>query len=154
MTELKPCPFCGSDEVRIAVTYAPRWYYGECEECYARTDYFLSQAEAVAAWNTRAGSDELYTREDVEGAFVSGYSLGTLPVGSDPQWDENAQTVEEHMAELGWVRERTCEFKPFRGPISDTDEIGDRKGVCSVCSACMHEQHNYCPNCGAKAVER
>ena len=40
----------------------------------------------------------------MESAFVSGYSLGTLPVGSDPQWDENRQTVDEHMAELGWVR--------------------------------------------------
>ena len=44
----------------------------------------------------------------------------------------------------------TCEFKPFRGPISDTDEAGDRRGVCSECSAYMHEQFNYCPNCGRK----
>ena len=50
------------------------------------------------------GPEHTFTREDVEGAFVSGYSLGTLPVGSDPQWDENRQTVDEHMAELGWVR--------------------------------------------------
>ena len=49
--------------------------------------------------------------------------------------------------------ERMCRFLPFRGPISDTDEIGDRKGVCSVCSAYMHEQYSYCPNCGAKVVD-
>ena len=50
---------------------------------------------------------ETYTREECEAAFVRGYSLGTLPAGSDPQWDENRQTVDEHMAELGWVRAAT-----------------------------------------------
>lgn len=49
--------------------------------------------------------------------------------------------------------ERTCEFKPFKGPISDTDEEGNRQGVCSVCSAYMHEQFCYCPNCGRKVVD-
>lgn len=53
------------------------------------------------------GNEESYTRDDVESAFVSGYSLGCLPVGSDPQWDQNEQTVDEHMAELGWVRAAT-----------------------------------------------
>lgn len=51
--------------------------------------------------------DETYTREEMESVFVSGYSLGTLPVGSDPQWDENRQTVDEHMEDLGWVRSAT-----------------------------------------------
>ena len=46
-----------------------------------------------------------------------------------------------------------CEFKPFKGPISDTDEEGERQGVCSVCSAHMHEQFKFCPNCGAKVVD-
>ena len=62
----------------------------------------LTPEQAIAAT-----LGETYTREDVESAFVSGYSLGTLPVGSDPQWDENRQTVDEHMAELGWVRSAT-----------------------------------------------
>ena len=65
------------------------------------TDAIISPEQAVAA---TLGPENVYTREDVEGAFVSGYSLGSLPVGSDPQWDQNEQTVDEHMAELGWVR--------------------------------------------------
>lgn len=72
--------------------------------------------QAVAA---TLGSEEAYTREDVEGAFVSGYSLGSLPVGSDPRWDENSQTVDEHMAELGWVRAAT---------LGDTDATAMRQG--------------------------
>ena len=54
MTELLPCPFCASDDVRIAVTMHESWYYGECESCGGRTDYYDSQDEAIAAWNTRA----------------------------------------------------------------------------------------------------
>lgn len=78
---------------------------------------------------------ERYTREDVESAFVSGYSLGTLPVGSDPQWDENRQTVDEHMAELGWVRAATLgnELNPDGLPvgltISEDGELLNWRGV-------------------------
>lgn len=66
------------------------------------------------------GNEESYTRDDVESAFVSGYSLGCLPVGSDPRWDQNEQTVDEHMAELGWVRAATlgagtCKVESMRG---------------------------------------
>jgi hypothetical protein len=67
----------------------------------------LTPEQAIAA---TLGREDTYTREDVESAFVSGYSLGSLPVGSDPRWDENVQTVDEHMAELGWMR------------ISDTED--------------------------------
>ena len=95
---------------------------------------------------------ETYTREECEAAFVRGYSLGMLPVGSDPQWDENRQTVDEHMAELGWVRERTCEVVFKRGAMYDVAHY----------SCCGYEYpepvnetavaENYCPNCGAKVV--
>jgi hypothetical protein len=65
----------------------------------------LTPEQAIAA---TLGREDIYTREDMEGAFVSGYSLGSLPVGSDPRWDENRQTVDEHMAELGWVRKEAA----------------------------------------------
>lgn len=61
--------------------------------------------QAIAA---TLGSEDTYTREDVESAFVSGYSLGCLPVGSDSTWDQNEQTIDEHMAEWGWVREESA----------------------------------------------
>ena len=64
----------------------------------------ITPAQAIAV---TLGNEDVYTREDVESAFVRGYSLGTMPVGSDPQWDENRQTVDEHMEELGWVRAAT-----------------------------------------------
>ena len=77
------------------------------EEGLVLFDHFVTPEQAIAA---TLGREDTYTREDVESAFVSGYSLGSLPVGSDPRWDENVQTVDEHMAELGWMR------------ISDTED--------------------------------
>ena len=83
---------------------------GFCADEYADgvkiyTDATITPEQAIAA---TLGQEDIYTREDMEGAFVSGYSLGSLPVGSDPRWDENRQTVDEHMAELGWVRKEAA----------------------------------------------
>jgi hypothetical protein len=61
--------------------------------------------QAIAA---TLGAEDTYTREECEASFVRGYSLGCLPSGSDPQWDENRQTVDEHMSDLGWVRKESA----------------------------------------------
>ena len=66
---------------------------------------YMTPEQAIAA---TLGSEDTYTRENVESAFVSGYSLGCLPAGSDPTWDQNEQTIDEHMAEGGWVREESA----------------------------------------------
>ena len=61
MTELKPCPFCGA---RTAYTAPPamgkgRWVV-QCDDCRAEgptssNNSDAGEAEAIAAWNTRAG---------------------------------------------------------------------------------------------------
>ena len=91
----------------------------------------LTPEQAIAA---SLGQEDIYTREDMEGAFVSGYSLGSLPVGSDPRWDENRQTVDEHMAELGWVRKEAATLDD-----SDATEARQRDAVEVVrCRDCEH----------------
>lgn len=50
-TELKPCPFCGSDGavVRMGVSY-----FVMCETCTCcRVKGYGSEAAAIEAWNTR-----------------------------------------------------------------------------------------------------
>lgn len=100
------------------------------------------------------GPEHTFTREDVEGAFVSGYSLGTLPVGSDPQWDENRQTVDEHMAELGWIR---ADATLGRGECHDTWDVeltGRLRFQCSECEAVSLEiAPRFCPVCGRRVVD-
>ena len=103
----------------------------------------VTPEQAIAA---TLGQEDVYTREDMEGAFVSGYSLGSLPVGSDPRWDENRQTVDEHMAELGWVRKEAA-------TLSDSDATEARRSDAVEvvrCRDCEHyaERINGCVEFG------
>lgn len=55
-SELKPCPFCGSEAelvVRYSVDYDQDVYYARCKKCDATIDFF-SHSAAVEAWNRRA----------------------------------------------------------------------------------------------------
>ena len=116
------------------------------------TDAVVTPQQAIDA---TLGPEHTYTREDVEGAFVSGYSLGTLPVGSDPQWDENRQTVDEHMAELGWVR---ADATLGAGTCRNESEYPQMFFYCSECG-CAHKRNRayvdmprFCPKCGRRVV--
>ena len=54
--KLKPCPFCGG----AAELYAPEHYGAPREvmcDCGARGALSYSKAEAIAAWNRRAGDE-------------------------------------------------------------------------------------------------
>lgn len=57
MTNLKPCPFCGSDDISV---YRHRpWsnYYAQCNNCYATAPdpsvTNLTEKEAINFWNKR-----------------------------------------------------------------------------------------------------
>jgi Lar family restriction alleviation protein len=58
--ELKPCPFCGSDEISHGhVDYGAQGYGNvECHTCDALVTAD-TEAEAIAVWNTRADDAEL-----------------------------------------------------------------------------------------------
>jgi Lar family restriction alleviation protein len=52
MTELKPCPFCGSRKTRLqGCSYA---YWVTCEECEASIGVYITEEKAIEAWNKRA----------------------------------------------------------------------------------------------------
>lgn len=61
--DLKPCPFCGSDNTHVfpAQRGGYRFYpFIRCMECYldlpgANDDYSLEGKTAIVAWNTRVG---------------------------------------------------------------------------------------------------
>ena len=59
MSELKPCPFCGSDDVGCWTSSTvfpngkhPHWVL--CDDCFAKTDTYCSMEEAIEAWNRMA----------------------------------------------------------------------------------------------------
>lgn len=71
--ELKPCPFCGSDDVT--------WFYGledehyvECLDCSAKAESYSGLEDAIAGWNARAidRDDLLKVADECERADVDG----------------------------------------------------------------------------------
>lgn len=52
MSELKPCPFCGSDDVFRGML--EEVHYVECCDCCAKVESYNGLEDAVAGWNARA----------------------------------------------------------------------------------------------------
>lgn len=72
MSELWPCPFCGSDEVFVSQTVqGSSWVVCENMHCGANGPMQPSPAEAVAAWNSRA-------------PMTSGAESGSWPAATAP----------------------------------------------------------------------
>ena len=161
MSDLKPCPFCGS--VRAPEVSD----VGECEECSKFDDcgrrlenrtcegcdrwerpmfvvcnynisgcgasgpYRKTKAEAIAAWNSRAD--------------YHGYEKAAIEAWeSIKAWNSRA--------------ERTCEFN-IKDNMNETEGMGDVWIECSACN-CLFDFYadewlmkmSYCPNCGARRV--
>ncbi len=53
--ELKPCPFCGGEALIDGDLLGASWVI--CRECGASGAQEDSDAEAIAAWNRRAGQE-------------------------------------------------------------------------------------------------
>jgi Lar family restriction alleviation protein len=54
MAELKPCPFCGSENL-IVVKEGPLSKWVACMDCYAQGPVeFGEEEQAISAWNKRS----------------------------------------------------------------------------------------------------
>ena len=127
MTDLKPCPFCGGEAKVYEMQYGADGQYSvfgvfcvddSNSELIGLSKYqhghfidnFPTEAEAIAAWNSRA--------------------------------------------------ERTCKFT-IEDNMNESEGMGDVWIECSTCH-CVFDFYadewlmnmNYCPNCGAKVVDR
>ena len=52
MAELKPCPFCGSENIDL-IAHHKIVVFVQCDNCGATFPDFDSKEEAIKAWNTR-----------------------------------------------------------------------------------------------------
>ena len=60
MAELKPCPFCGSNNVKIHIPYfAADCYMVQCYDCNCNTAVYESAENAAEAWNRRAKNEQI-----------------------------------------------------------------------------------------------
>jgi len=55
MSELKPCPFCGSEHV---VCTKPTTWQVWCTDCKCIGPWKTEREDAIEAWNRRAGEQE------------------------------------------------------------------------------------------------
>ena len=54
MNKLKPCPFCGSDSVKVHIPYIVEALYQiQCYGCNCTTALYRTENEASNRWNTR-----------------------------------------------------------------------------------------------------
>lgn len=72
--KLKPCPFCGSDDVVFGAGLEDE-YYVECWDCGAKIESYNGMEDAVAGWNARAiDRDELLKiADELENEFFVVY---------------------------------------------------------------------------------
>lgn len=53
MSNIKPCPFCGSSKTVLCL--GDYDWMVECEDCTATGPFVDSEKEAIALWNKRSG---------------------------------------------------------------------------------------------------
>lgn len=61
MSELKPCPFCGGDQLDIGITGGATFWV-ECSSCGSCSASHDDEYDATTAWNNRPGEDALQER--------------------------------------------------------------------------------------------
>lgn len=139
MSEMLPCPFCGSKAAIEEYDYYDDGpdYSVQCTNiacaCSGPYRFWHTKEEAVKAWNHR------------DACFHC-------------QYDAKPMT-EENMRAEGWVRERTCH--KVREWEDDPIGFGGYVLVCSQCDCILAQDGedgpddgpNFCPHCGAKVVE-
>lgn len=92
VNELKPCPFCGGKaEIARNKSVTSLGWYGRCTSCLSsgqrflvRTETFHTEAEAIAAWNTRA---ERTCHNKTYGNYLHCSSCDELIYQGDRQFD-------------------------------------------------------------------
>ena len=83
MTELKPCPFCGNaPEMESEDGFSFVRCYDQHCKADARSGLWLSESEAIEAWNTRA--PVVVTDEMVERALDAYVKTIYVPRGGVP----------------------------------------------------------------------
>ena len=59
MSDLKPCPFCGSNNYSVDSYDRHHRWYAWCNDCHALLVGRDTKEEAIEAWNERVEKDEV-----------------------------------------------------------------------------------------------
>lgn len=71
MFDLKPCPFCGSENAKLDNDYLPKYFVPKCKDCGLSHGLFDSYKQAIEAWNYRPIEDALRAENERLRAMIS-----------------------------------------------------------------------------------
>lgn len=133
-TTLLSCPFCGGEYVQVRYI-GGKWqepsafdsgYRGECCDCGVITTACDTEAEAIAAWNTRASEREAKLERLARSLYADYHD----------EWPDRAEEVyADRMKDLGievideWAMKRSCCHAHSAGAKRKCSAMGDARGV-------------------------
>lgn len=171
-TTLLPCPFCGG-EAFPNIELTKHWI--ECRECAAESGCYRTEAEAIAAWNTRADLkariSELEKQWDTRDSDCIALESKVNRLEDEiADWSElHAQVLSERnhvIAERDEWKAKLADMNAERHVETCRITASSTDGLCSDNPrhyfelSCGHsftldglEPPNYCKVCGAKVIQ-
>lgn len=73
--KLKPCPFCGSENIEIVRSPITERFIATCNSCAVSSRYFNDEDEAIEGWNRRAEESKQYDE-----GYIDGYVKAKLEI--------------------------------------------------------------------------
>ena len=113
MTELEPCPFCGREATSIEkYDYSSYpWHWIECTNCDARTNKFLTEKEAIEAWNKRV-------------PLTNGFTNNIPP--TNEQWFDGLSTEEKAKRIINIAVNSDCDYRAIVKWLKEKHESGEK----------------------------
>ena len=145
MSELKPCPFCGSEAFIVHFTQNACYVKCDNHDCMASQKVYGTEAEAIEAWNTRASETQLLAE------------MQTRVWIAERQRNEAMAALMDECITV--PLERTCHIECYDDGVDEGLDgewySYDRPKYDLSCGHSCYETEppKYCPNCGAKVVD-
>jgi hypothetical protein len=83
MSALRECDFCASPLVVMCGSGTQGLYWARCGHCHAEGPVCDTEAEAIAAWNRRAGDDEVEKLREVLRIAIEALDAADMPHTAD-----------------------------------------------------------------------
>lgn len=75
--KLKPCPFCGSENIEIERGPISGLFCVTCHSCFASSAFFDCEDAVIKAWNRRAEKSNRYDE-----GYIDGYVKAKLDIAN------------------------------------------------------------------------